>query len=513
MNKSAPLKLGTRASPLAMAQSRIVAQTLEQRHPGLGIELVPMTTDGDHDRHTPLCQIKDAGYFSTQLDRSLLSGEVDFCVHSRKDLSGQRPAGITTAAIPRRENPRDVVIFNSRVLHKLQTGKPLRIGSSSLRRVKNVGTFLQMALPAIGLPAQIQFVDLRGPVDQRLGRIHQDTESDGYLDGVVLALAGLSRLYNDAHGHLLIAPLLHNVRWMVLPLSHCPAAPGQGALALECRAQDTRTIKLLQSLHDPDSATLVEREYEIFSRRPATDRATLGITAVSHQELGDLTWSRSETSSNKNGRQESAELVWRYPPAPKHAAPCPARIWEEFSSRMPTGQVEILAPAVFVAHWNAIASIDPWPFETRTWVSGVTSWRRLAQRGIWVEGCADNLGFEFVHDTLTQSVLNLPALDVWQVLTYEQAVPSWNGMGIPLITATYRLEYDTNKAVAIDRELSTHSHFYWSSPAQYRVAARWLPHNAQHACGPGKTAAALRDHGVHDLTVFPSRKVWQQWLA
>ncbi len=513
MSNRASLKLGTRPSPLAMAQSRLVAQALERHHPGLKVELVPIMTDGDRDTSTPLHQVRDTGYFSTQLDHSLLSGEVDFCVHSRKDLSGRRPKEIMTAAIPQRENPRDVVIFNSRVLYKLQTGEPLRIGSSSLRRAKNVGAFLQMALPAFGRPAQIEFVDLRGPVDQRLSQIHQDTESDGYLDGVVLALAGLSRLYNDGFGHLLVAPLLHNVRWIVLPLSECPAAPGQGALALECRAQDTRTKKLLQSLHDPDSAALVEHEDKILARQPEADRASLGITAVRHQELGGLAWSRGEASVNKNSRPLSTQLEWRYPPIPKHATPCPAHLCKDLSSRVPTDRARIQAPAVFVAHWNAIASVDPWPSVTRTWVSGVTSWRRLAQRGIWVEGCADNLGFEFVRNTLALPVLDLPALDAWQVLTYAQAVPSWNGMGIPLITASYRLEYDTSKEAAIAPRLSAHTHFYWSSPEQYRVAAKWLPHNAQHACGPGKTAAALRGQGIHGLKVFPSRKVWQQWLA
>ena len=104
-------------------------------------------------------------------------------------------------------------------------------------------------------------------------------------------------------------------------------------------------------------------------------------------------------------------------------------------------------------------------------------------------------------------------LGQWQVLTYEQALPSWTGMGIPSIVASYRLEYDPARAGTMARELSACSHFYWSSPEQYRIAEKWLPGNARHACGPGKTAAALRGHGVDDLMVFPSRQVWQKWLA
>ncbi len=114
------LKLGTRGSPLAVAQSRLVAQALEQQHPEIRVELVLMKTRGDHDTSTPLHQVSDGDFFSDRTDQALLSGEVDICVHSRKDLPSHRPPGITLAATPRTENPRDVVVVNPGVVYTLR---------------------------------------------------------------------------------------------------------------------------------------------------------------------------------------------------------------------------------------------------------------------------------------------------------------------------------------------------------------------------------------------------------
>jgi len=505
--------LGTRASPLALAQSRLVARALVRRAPGLRIRLVPLATRGDHDTLTPLHRVTAGDFFCDRLDRALLSGEVDLCVHSRKDLPGRRPQGITLAAMPQRENPRDVVIFHPRVTARLVAGASVRIGSSSRRRSGNTGVFLKTALPALGPPARMRFIDVRGPVEERLSRLHRGAASEAALDGVVLALAGLSRLYNDRDGRQRVAQWLQGVRCMVLPLSECPAAPGQGALAIECRADDVRTRVLLEGLHHPGTAARVAREYRFSAQWPAPVRAALGVTAVTHPELGELIFSRGPAGPGEARRAASAQLQWCCPPAPRDAVPWRAGEWQDCTLRIPTGPVRISKTAVFVAHWHALDGIDDWPEATRTWVSGVKSWRRLAQRGIWVDGCADNLGFGFVRTTLELQVLGLPELQHWQVLTHEQAAGSWGGTGIASITPTYRIGIDPSATGMLAWALPAYSHFYWGSPQQYRLAEQWLPHHAQHACGPGKTAAALRRCGVRNLTVFPSRQVWQQWLA
>src|SRR5690606_7774286 len=157
---------------------------------------------------------------------------------------------IALAALPAREDPRDVIVFRGDVIDRLRAGRPLRLGSSSTRRQANVADFLADALPATGAPPVLEFRPLRGAVDQRLARIGLAADDPAALDGVILALAGLSRLWNDHDGRKALEPLLAGVRFMVLPLSRCPAAAGQGILAIECRADDAATRALLRSLDD-----------------------------------------------------------------------------------------------------------------------------------------------------------------------------------------------------------------------------------------------------------------------
>ncbi|MGI9308692.1 MAG: hydroxymethylbilane synthase, partial [Gammaproteobacteria bacterium] len=134
MNTRTLLKLGTRASTLAIAQSRLIAGALQESNPALNIELLTLKTRGDNDLSTPLNKVNDPNFFNDELDTALLAGEVDFCVHSCKDLDAERPAGIVRAAMPARENPRDVIIFRRDIIARLRAGNTITIGSSSPRR-------------------------------------------------------------------------------------------------------------------------------------------------------------------------------------------------------------------------------------------------------------------------------------------------------------------------------------------------------------------------------------------
>ncbi len=168
--------------------------------------------------------------------------------------------------------------------------------------------------------------------------------------------------------------------------------------------------------------------------------------------------------------------------------------------------------ALFLAHWAALPGALDLPRETRVWVSGTKSWQRLAARGVWVEGCAENLGFEFLTTTLEAAALRLPPLNEWTVLTHRDAVSSWRDSGIGRTAASYELR-KPQAGARLAGEVAAASHFFWGSPQQFERARPWLPDHAHHACGPGKTAAYLRARGVAAPALFPSRHAWQQWLA
>lgn len=509
------LRLGTRRSLLAMAQSNLIACALRELRPEQDVEVVALDTRGDRDLETPLDRVTDPDFFSAELDRALADGRIDFAVHSMKDIDAKRPANFSTAAIPARENPRDVVLFHADIVSRLDAGKPIRIGTSSARRRKNTEAFLQAHLPRRQRDPILEFSPLRGPVEQRVARIaapiRDDARGDDALDGVVLALAGLERLWNDPHGRRALAPHLRNARWMVLPLSACPSAPAQGALALECRADDAPTRAVLRELHNEMTATLVRREHDAVAALPEAARATAGATAVQHELLGQLMY----CSGSDGG---SHQLDWSRPAAPidrRAARPWDGGAWQGRHERSPVTHTLDTSDggAVFVAHWLAASDELSAAPRARIWTSGTTSWRRLAARGLWIEGCADNLGFADVTTTLACGVLQLPQLDRWTALTRRGAESSWSDSGIGNVVATYELA-DSGPADrdALRTDIEQSTDFFWGSIEQFRDVEKLLPPDARHACGAGKTARALAAAGIDAPLVFPSRAEWRAWL-
>lgn len=500
------LRLGTRSSLLAVAQTRQVAAALEARNPGLEVDIVRYSSPGDRDTTTPLPAVAAADFFSADIDAALLRGEVDGCVHSWKDITSGRPAGLLHVATPRRAAPQDVVLFRPDIRTWLSRGGPLRIGTCSLRRQLNVGDFLATALPRSPGRDQLQFVDVRGAVDARLERL-APTAGAQQVDGLVLALAGLQRLFADPQGHAAVAARLAPLRWMVLPLSTCPAAPAQGALALECRADDPETRALLASIHDTGTHELVTLELQHAEQFGAA-RERFGITALPVPELQHVTWLRGRDSA---GRVHAEVLTGADRPQPTR----PVRAWSAAPTTRPQPEslpeVTVGSRDVFLAHADALQGLRL-PAATRLWTSGVRSWQRLAERGVWVEGCGDSLGFGQLQTLLATPVLQLTPLQEWTAVTHADAVAGWADSDVGTAIASYRLPEPRVDGQS-ESELAAANHFYWDSVRQYRALRMRIPKHAQHACGAGKTLRALRAAGVKDVLPFVSRQEWQTWLA
>ncbi|MCX3064033.1 hydroxymethylbilane synthase [Streptomyces beihaiensis] len=247
------LRLGTRRSKLAMAQSGHVAEAVRQVT-GREVELVEITTYGDTSREH-LAQIGGTGVFVTALRDALLSGEVDFAVHSLKDLPTAQPEGLTVAAIPVREDPRDALVARDGLAFtELPDGA--RVGTGSPRRMAQLNAYAR----AHGL--RIETVPIRGNIDTRIGYVEK-----GELDAVVLAAAGLNRIGRGAEVTDLLAPDV------VLP------APGQGALAVECTATDGALTAALAELDDPFTRAAVTAERTLLAALEAGCSAPVGALA------------------------------------------------------------------------------------------------------------------------------------------------------------------------------------------------------------------------------------------
>ncbi|MCC5795161.1 MAG: hypothetical protein JJT85_10580, partial [Chromatiales bacterium] len=309
----------------------------------------------------------------------------------------------------------------------------------------------------------------------------------------------------------LIAPGLAGAHWMVRPRARWPAAAGQAVLTLECRAADGATRAWLGPLHDPASAAAVAAEDAALSHWPQAMRASLGATAVRHEQLGLLCYLHGQASENA---APVRALHWQSPPPPGGpVVPWNGSSWRSHSRREHWRVPLEPAPALFIAHWQA-ARAQRIPDGTRIWTSGVASWRALAAEGHWVEGCADHLGFDHVKPLLATPVLGLPALTDWTALTHEDAVASWSGSGVGRVLASYRVSSPDDPAIiqALRAEARGATHFYWHSSLPLALLHDVLPATAHHATGPGKTAAALAGTGLAPV-MFPGHMSWQAWLG
>jgi hydroxymethylbilane synthase len=249
--QTATLRLGTRASQLALTQSQLVADALSSAS-GVPVQLVHVSTYGDRSTEA-IAQLGGTGVFVSALRDALHAGTVDLAVHSFKDLPTAPTPGLTVAAVPAREDPRDVLVARDGLtLGELPPGA--RIGTGAPRRMAQ--------LRALGLGLEV--VPIRGNVDTRMGKV-----ASGELDAVVLARAGLARIGRLAAVTETLDPI------QVLP------APAQGALAVECRSDDTRVRELLAALDDPAARACVAAERAVL----AALEAGCSAPVAAHAEL------------------------------------------------------------------------------------------------------------------------------------------------------------------------------------------------------------------------------------
>lgn len=248
---TAALRLGTRRSPLALAQSQLVADALAAAS-DRPVELVPIVSEGDVSRAS-LTEIGGRGVFATRLREALLAGECDLLVHSLKDLPTADAPWLTIAAIPAREDSRDVVVTRDGTpLHALAPGAV--VGTGSPRRMAQI----------MRHNPRVSVRDLRGNVDSRLARV-----TGGELDAVILAGAGLMRLGTIPDG----------VEFEAMGLSEWPTAPGQGALAVETTVAASDVIAALAALDHLETRIAVSAERAVLAGLDAGCTAPVGAHA------------------------------------------------------------------------------------------------------------------------------------------------------------------------------------------------------------------------------------------
>jgi hydroxymethylbilane synthase len=252
------LRIGTRGSPLALFQAILVRDMLAAAH-GVAperISIEKITTDGDRSQSSnrPLSEFGGKGLFSSQIEDRLLAGQIDIAVHSTKDMATRLPPGLIMNCFLEREDCADVLISrHPGGLEGLERGA--RIGTSSLRRAAQ----MRRARP------DVQIVPLRGNVDTRIARIAQGT-----ADATLLAAAGLNRLKRAPRNAQRLDPLVF-----------CPA-PGQGAIAIECRTGDIPTLAAIAPLNHPPTQIAIRAERAMLAGLDGSCRTPIGARTTSN---------------------------------------------------------------------------------------------------------------------------------------------------------------------------------------------------------------------------------------
>lgn len=505
------LKLASRTSALARMQAYSVARALKAASPNLEIEFLFRESLGDVNLQDPLWKMPAKGVFTEDFLGDLISGKADLVVHSWKDLPTEPRAQTEVVATLKREDSRDLLFFKKSSLAKCRSKKQVTLFSSSLRRQYNLAPFLKEALPFQS--AEVRFENIRGNIPTRLKKLFASDE----VDGLVLAKAAWDRLALAPEKEFFelqqdMKTQLAQVTWMVLPLSENPCAAAQGALAIEIRKDREDLKQLLSRVQDQACFDAVILERKTLSDFGGGCHQKIGIS-YQPRHYGMVYHLKGLTDSGQVLNQHD---LLRQQGGMPGAAPM-SKIAESkhtevaatlFSSRdlnayFQREPLKVDLPAdcsgVFIAKSEAM-NLSPTQLSgTLIWTAGVTTWKKLASQGLWVNGTSDGLG--------ESEDLQLEALAPkasWYTLTHwDAAKESAHGL------ASYRLIAPKILPEPVLAKIRGAKSYFWTSIAHYDLVSALVPEvkTRQHACGPGKTASQLQKRQV-SAQIFLNERSW-----
>lgn len=494
------IRLIGRNSRLSLLQIEITRKKIEAAFPGIRVEIVARSSKGDALQHIPLHTVEGSDFFTQDIFNGLQNGEADIAVHSLKDMSSEHFFGANRFAVIDRDDTRDVAIFNKDILEKIRSGKPVIVGTCSPRREEMATVFLKKALPQLRDAIQIETKPIRGNVETRLRKLNS-----GEYDATILAAAGLNRLLASSIDAPLINELLQDKKLMFLPLIECVPAPCQGAIVCEANPINPKAIEVLEAINNQ----------QLFNDCVAEKKAASAYGKGCLQKFGVTTLPFENTSTlyaAGRDQQEREFNSWYNIPAldvsDKFFFTATDHMGSFFEYKFARPEISIESPVVYVSNYKAVQS--PQLIQSlqavKTWASGTKTWYELARQGVWVEGCADAFGLEFIEKAWAMPLLKYRKEDV-QIITNKDGAANWKLKGWKT-SGTYETMAEPKKELA--SEMAKADIIFWTSYHQYELYRNVLKKDVQHVCSSGETAVLLRSEGIEPV-VFPNIKAFQQW--
>ncbi len=496
------LRVSGRSSDLSRIQIQQVGEAIRLAAPA--VEVVPHFREslGDKMLDDPLWAMPEKGVFTEDFVEDLREGRTDLVVHSWKDLPTEVRAGTRVIATLPRADVRDVLLVRRDLWPAVTPGTTITILSSSPRRAHNLTPFLAWALPIQDL--RVEFVSVRGNVPTRLRKL-----VGGEHHGLVVAKAALDRLLASTAPKMQtmrdeVRAAIDTCRWMILPVSENPTGAAQGALAMEVATDGNADVAaIVNALNDETTFGEATREREILRSHGGGCHQKIGVTVLT-RSYG--------TVISVRGLTDAGEKLDRFQLETKRKAPRTTgdKGWPLDSGdgdglireSLPAQQPEPGA-GLWIARADALParwSIDDAP----VWTAGLRTWRRLAERGVWVNGSAEGLGER--EDPRADGIAGRTIS--WIKLTHDRAEAVNGNRQL----ATYRVV-----STGAPRDLSSYSHFYWTSGSQFLDAIERQPEilGGWHACGPGNSWTIIRDRlGSEDrLDIWLSQDEWRRNVA
>jgi hydroxymethylbilane synthase len=467
------LIIAARSSDLARVQAYEVGDALKAAYPDIALEFLFRQSLGDKNQHDPLWKMPEKGVFTQDFHADLMTGVFDMVVHSWKDLPVALQEGSQIACTLPRADTRDLLLLPQKNLQAIKERKSLMVLSSSPRRAYNLAPFLKAYFP-VAL-STIEFLDVRGNILTRLQKL-----LDGQGDALIVAKAALDRLLKTEREELFearsfVKSVLENCKWMVLPLSENPTAAAQGALAVEIKADNTALFDLLKAINSQEDFNQVQREREILASYGGGCHQKIGITIIP-SEHGPIKFLRGKTDQGEILEVQNFLNDTFDPPAKKNFYVSSSQDWFE---RQAIANVKNPRTPLWVTKADALPEAWEVSATQLVWTSGLKTWKKLAARGIWVNGSAEGLGEE------NDQQLNYFTTKIWTKLSHLEGYhnPSMQYL------ATYALVPKKNFP-----DLNGYEEFFWNSASSFDLA---LQHNPwllakKHYCGLGFTFECLK---------------------
>jgi hydroxymethylbilane synthase len=488
MTQPKSIRIAARHSDLARLQAYRVGDRLKAEFPELEVEYNFRASLGDQNLEDPLWKMPEKGVFTEDFVRDLHEGTADLVVHSWKDLPTEARPGLSIAATLPRADQRDLLLMRREKLESVRESKRLRVLTSSPRRAFNLDGFFKNYLPFE--IKDVSFENVRGNIPTRMKKL-----LSGEADALIVAKAAVDRLLEAPEDEFeeareVIRQTLRSTYQMVLPLAINPTAAAQGALAIEIRSDRSDLAQMLNRIHDHATYEAVTHERKILSSYGGGCHQKIGISIL-ERPFGRVTFlqgltdagerlNRVDLETEKHFAKPAGEAAI-YPRAEEDATlfsreDLPSEVWERAKK----------SSFLWIARETAWPSSFQVSHDVFVWTAGLTTWRKLAQKGIWVTGSTEGLGEQEKESLSAISLAVLGKEPRWLKLTHESSAAS-----DPAAVATYKLVPKSGEGV----DLKSRTHFFWMSGTAFDRAAELHPEiltSGFHASGPGKTHEHLK---------------------